>query len=214
MSLQPDDLDLGDVLLKRSHGGFTHWFIRRVTANEGPASNYVHAAVYVGHGTIAESTSSGRGYVLTDLMNQGVNFHYRVGRYTADPELAAIAAHIASTWARMRVGDVPAYAGGRNFGGYGLAQALGAGFDNRLNRNIAAREGEGESFWGSDGQPGVSSSFCSQFAVQAYNAAGATCSPPVVPIPLAANRATPAMLYNEFERLPGWTILAEPVVTR
>lgn len=72
MALALKDLRVGDVMLKLYHGGLVHWLIRTFTANEGPASNFIHAALYLGNGEIGESI--GAGYSFTPLMSQGQNY--------------------------------------------------------------------------------------------------------------------------------------------
>ena len=198
------ELKVGDVLLKQYHGGLIHWAIRTVTSNEGAASTFVHAAMYVGGGDIAESI--GAGYAFTRVMSQGKNFTYFVFR-NRDTNLAEIAAQVMSTWVLMRPstsGHVSGYSGGTGFGKYGLGQGVVGAARNWVDRDLKPQSDAGEQLWGADDTPGLLSSYCSQFVVQAYTAAGATYQPPIVPIRVAANRATPAILHDVLMRDGHW----------
>lgn len=203
--MSPNDLVVGDILLKRYFGGFVHWAIRNFTRNEGGSSSFVHAALYLGGGEIAEA--SGPGYRINPLMGRGKNFTYFAFRHR-DANLADLAAHVLATWVRMRptsADHVPGYAGGKGFGQYALGPAMAGAVKNWTDRNVAPAADAGAALWGKNGTPGVQSSFCSQLVVEAYTAAGATYTPPVVPIPVAANRATPAMLQDVLLRNGQWS---------
>jgi hypothetical protein len=207
------ELMVGDVLLKQYKGGLIHWAIASFTSNEGPSATFVHAAMYVGGGEIAEST--GPGYGFSNLMNQGTNYTYFVFRHR-DPGLAEIAAQVISTWVRMRPGSedhVAGYSGGKNFGRYGLGQAIAGAARNWFDRDLKPEKGAGEALWGSNNRPGLQSSYCSQLVVQAYTAAGATLQPPAVPIRVAADRATPAILHDVLLRDGHWQFVGSFVTT-
>jgi hypothetical protein len=211
------DLEVGDVLLKQYHGGLIHWAIKIATGNEGASSTFVHAAMYTGAGEIAESIGSG--YSFTPLMAQNHNFTYFVFR-NRDAGLAEIAAQVMSTWVRMRPKSdaksedrVPGYSGGKGFGKYGAGQAIAGAVRNRLDRDVKPVSKSGEALWGAKDKPGVQSSYCSQFVVQAYSAAGATMQPQVVPIAVAADRATPAMLHDVLLRDGHWQFVGSFVCT-
>lgn len=209
----PTELETGDVLLKQYHGGFVHWAIRTFTGNEGGSSTFVHAAMYIGGGEIAEA--SGPGYRFASLMNQGTNFTYFAFR-NRNRDLADIAAHVVSSWVRMRPTTdthLPGYSGGKGFGKYGLGQAIAGAVRNWGDRDVAPSAGAGEALWGANDKPGLESSYCSQFVVQAYTAAGATFAPPVVPIAVAASRATPAMLHDILLRDGSWQFLGSFIST-
>ena len=207
------DLKVGDVLLKQYHGGLVHWAIKTVTGNEGASSTFVHAAMYVGGGEIAESI--GAGYSFTPLMNQGKNFTYFVFR-NRDAGLAEIAAQVMSTWVLMRpstTGNVAGYSGGKGFGKYSLGQGIAGSVRNWVDRDLKAEPNAGEELWGANNKPGLQSSYCSQFVVQAYTAAGATYQPPMVPIRVAADRATPAILHDVMMRDGHWEFVGSFVCT-
>lgn len=190
MALQEADLRVGDVLLKRRFGGAVHFVIARMTD-----SRLVHAAMYIGNGTIAESIGSG--FEFTQLMSQGHNYEYEVWR-NQDRDLAEIAALCANTLVQTHVAPVQGYASNRwRFGAYGMGQAISGAIANRWTRPGGAGA-EGARAW----EGGIRSSYCSQFVVQAYNAAGATSGR--VPLNIAAGRATPVMLRNTMLATPGW----------
>jgi len=202
--MNPQSLVPGDVLFKQFHGGGVHIMINLLTAREGLASRYCHAAMYIGNGEIAES--SGGGYRIAKLNGKGVNFTYEAFRHK-DSNLAEIAAAVIATWVKMRPEHkqhIPEYTGGKGFGQYALGTAVSSALKNWVSRNLRPALDEGEKLWGSNGKPGQSASYCSQFVVQAYLAAGATYGPPVIPIDLKAKRATPGALYNEMMRDPAW----------
>ena len=116
--MNPMELTEGDVLFKLFHGSCIHWAIRTLTSNEGAASNFCHAAMFVGGGEIAES--SGGGYRVAKLMGTGNNFTYFVFR-CRDAGLGLIAAQVITTWVRMRPNSadgVKGYSGGKKFGEY------------------------------------------------------------------------------------------------
>lgn len=208
MPLSLEDLQVGDVFLKEYFGGVVHWFIQKMTKNEGAeAGNYVHAALYIGNGILAESI--GRGFSFTGLMSQGHNYRYQVFRHN-NADLAQLAAHVASTLVQMRDGGVGGYRSNRfRFGKYGMGQAIGGALKNKVRGNNPppGAEGEGAGAW----EGGIRSSYCSQFVVQAYNAAGATFAPPIVPIDLASGRATPAMMRNYLLNSGSWAAVGELV---
>ena len=205
--MNPLNLIEGDVLFKFFHGSAIHWAIRTITSNEGSSSNFCHAAMYIGGGEIAES--SGGGYRIAKLMNVGHNFNYFAFR-TRESGLGLIAAQVITTWVRMRpksADNVAGYSGGKKFGNYALGTAIVNAAKNYVDRDVKVKDGAGDKLWGQNGKPGLDSSYCSQFVVQAYTAAGATFSPATVPIKVAANRATPAMMHDSMSRDGRWEFL-------
>ncbi len=201
--MNENQLRVGDLLMKLRHGGVVHALIswgQRLHRAGNATDDYVHAAIYMGNGTIAESISEG--ITVTRLMAQGHPYTYNVYRY-ADADIAGIAAAVAEGWIGMRRGQHAGFTPRGAYGTYALGGAIKAGAQNIGSRPAYAPS---EDLWGRDGQAGISSTYCSQFVVAAYHAAGATAQPAQVPIRIAQARATPKMLHDVLLSEPQWDV--------
>ena len=199
--MNEDQLRIGDLLMKLRHGGVVHTLIswgQRLHRAGNATDDYVHAAIYMGNGAIAESI--GEGITVTRLMAQGHPYAYNVYRY-ADADIAGIAAAVAEGWIGMRRGQHAGFTPRGSHGKYALGGAVRAAAQNIGSRPAYA---PGEDLWGRDGQAGISSTYCSQFVVAAYHAAGATAQPAQVPIRIAQARATPKMQHDVLLSEPQW----------
>lgn len=204
--MQDRDLQVGDILLKLYYGGIVHGLIawgQRFHKAGNATDDYVHAAIYVGRGLVAESI--GGGIKATRLMQQGKPYVYNVYRY-GNADIAGIAGAVAEGWLSVRAGQhgndkVPS-----SFGGYAYGGAVGAAI-----QNIGSQPSykPGSDLWGSGGKPGIGTTYCSQFVVAAYQAAGATGQPAQVPIRIAQDRATPKMLHDTLLGEPQWDMLGQ-----
>jgi hypothetical protein len=199
--MNENQLQVGDLLMKLRHGGVVHALIswgQRLHRAGNATDDYVHAAIYTGNGSIAESI--GEGITVTRLMAQGHPYVYNVYRY-ANADIAGIAAAVAEGWITMRRGQHAGFTPRGSYGKYALGGAVKAAAQNIGSRPAYA---PGEDLWGRDGQAGISSTYCSQFVVAAYHAAGATAQPTQVPIRIAQARATPKMLHDVLLGEPQW----------
>ena len=199
--MNEDQLRVGDLLMKLRHGGVVHALIswgQRLHRAGNATDDYVHAAIYMGNGAIAESI--GEGITVTRLMAQGHPYVYNVYRY-ADGDIAGIAAAVAEGWVAMRRGQHAGFTPRGAYGKYALDDAVKAAAQNIGSQPAYT---PGEDLWGRDGQAGISSTYCSQFVVAAYHAAGATAQPAQVPIRIAQARATPKMLHDVLLSEPQW----------
>ncbi len=199
--MNENQLRFGDVLMKLRYGGLVHSLIswgQRFHRAGNATDDYVHAAIYMGNGNIAESISEG--ITVTRLMAQGHPYVYNVYRY-ADAGIAGIAAAVAEGWIAMRRGQHAGFTPRGSYGEYALGGAVKAAAQNIGSRPAYAPGGD---LWGRDGQAGISSTYCSQFVVAAYHAAGATAQPAQVPIRIAQARATPKMLHDVLLSEPQW----------
>ena len=82
--MQASELQPGDLMLKLYFGGFLHNVIvlgQALHHAPNAKENFVHAAIHIGNGRIAESI--GEGITVTQLMNQGHPYEYNVYRYGA-----------------------------------------------------------------------------------------------------------------------------------
>ena len=202
--MQASELQPGDLMLKLYFGGFLHNVIvlgQALHHAPNAKENFVHAAIHIGNGRIAESI--GEGITVTQLMNQGHPYEYNVYRY-ADRDMAGVAAAVAEGWIAVRRGAQPDYTPSGSYGKYALGGAVRA-----AAQNIGSQPDYqgGEDLWGSGGKPGISSTYCSQFVVAGYQAAGATARPPQVPIRIAQARATPQLLHDTLMGEPQWSLL-------
>ena len=199
--MNASELRVGDLLMKLRYGGVVHALIswgQRLHRAGNATDDYVHAAIYLGNGTIAESI--GGGITVTQLMAQGHPYVYNVYRYD-DRDIAGIAAAVAEGWITMRRGQHPGFTPRGSYGEYALRGAVVAAAQNIGSQPAYEPAGD---LWGSDGRPGISSTYCSQFVVAAYHAAGATAQPAQVPIRIAQARATPKMLHDVLLSEPRW----------
>ena len=199
--MNEDQLRVGDLLMKLRHGGVVHALIswgQRLHRAGNATDDYVHAAIYMGNGAIAESI--GEGITVTRLMAQGHPYVYNIYRY-ADTDIAEIAAAVAEGWIGMRRGQHAGFTPRGAYGKYALGGAVKAAAQNIGSRPAYA---PGEDLWGRNGQAGIGSTYCSQFVVAAYHAAGATAQPAQVPIRIAQARATPKMLHDVLLSEPQW----------
>lgn len=199
--MNQNDLAVGDVLMKLHFGGAVHNVIawgQRLHKAGNATDDYVHAAIYMGGGEIAESI--GGGITVTRLMAQGHPYVYNVYRY-ADRDIAGIAAAVAEGWIAMRRGQHAGFVPQGAYGKYALGGAALAAV-----QNIASHPAyePGKDLWGSSGEPGITSTYCTQFVVAAYHAAGATGQPAQVPIRIAQARATPKILHDVLLSEPQW----------
>ncbi len=208
--MRESDLQVGDLLMKLRYAStFTHALIswgQRLHQAGNATDDYVHAAIYIGGGNIAESIRGG--ITVTRLMAQGRPYVFNVYRY-ADRDIAGIAAAVAEGWIAMRRGQHAGFAPRGRYGEYALAGAVKAAAQNITSRPAYA---PGEDLWGRDGDAGISSTYCSQFVVAAYHAAGATAQPAQVPIRIAQARATPKMLHDLLLSEPQWEMLGQITV--
>ena len=199
--MNENQLQVGDLLMKLRNGGVVHALIswgQRLHRAGNATDDYVHAAIYMGNGAIAESI--GEGITVTRLMAQGHPYVYNVYRY-AGRDIAGIAAAVAEGWIAMRRGQHAGFTRCGSYGKYALGGAVKAAAQNFGSRPAYA---PGEDLWGRDGEAGISSTYCSQFVVAAYHAAGATAQPAQVPIRIAQARATPKMLHDVLLSEPQW----------
>jgi len=209
MSIQASELQPGDIMMKLYFGGLLHNMIvlgQALHHAPNAKENFVHAAIYIGNGMIAESI--GEGITVTKLLSQGHPYEYNVYRY-ADTALAGVAAAVAEGWIAVRRGAQPDYTPSGRFGRYAAGGAAGAAVQNIFSQ--PDYQG-GEDLWGSGGKPGIGSTYCSQFVAAAYQAAGATASPPQVPIRIAQARATPQLLHDTLMGEPQWSLLGRITV--
>lgn len=207
--MNENELAVGDILMKLKYGGFVHGLIswgQRFHRAGNATDDYVHAAIYLGSGSIAESIGEGIGTVK--LMSQGKPYVYNVYRY-ADHDMGSVAAAVAEGWVAMKRGQHAGYEPRGSFGKYAYGGAAGAALQNIGSQPVYK---PGEDLWGSGGKPGIGSTYCSQFVVAAYHAAGATGQPPQVPIRMAQARATPKMLHDVLLSEPQWSMLGQITV--
>lgn len=207
--MRENELQTGDLLMKLRYGGIVHGLIswgQRLHRAGNATDDYVHAAIYMGNGGIAESI--GEGITVTRLTSQGHPYVYNVYRY-ADRDIAGIAAAVAEGWITMRRGQHAGFTPSGAYGRYAFGGAVKA-----AAQNIGSQPDyvPGEDLWGRDGKPGISSTYCSQFVVAAYHAAGATAQPAQVPIRIAQARATPKMLHDVLLSEPRWDLLGQITV--
>lgn len=206
-------LRAGDVLMKHHYSGPVHALIslaQRLHSAGNVKDEYVHAAIYIGQGRIAESIAGG--ITATRLMGQGHPYVYDVCRY-GDADIAGIAGAVAEGWVAVKRGQDPGYQPAAlheihrkdyRFGGYAYGGAVTSAIQNVGSQ---PHYQPGADLWGSDGRPGITSTYCSEFVVKAYHAAGQTAQPRQVPIRINGDRATPKMLLDTLLSEPQWQVM-------
>ena len=151
-------LQVGDILMKLYYGGAVHGLIawgQRFHKAGNATDDYVHAAIVIGPGLIAESI--GGGIKATRLMQQGKPYVYNVYRY-GDGDIAGIAGAVAEGWLSIRAGQHGRDQVPGSFGDYAYGGAVGAAIQNIGSQPSYKPGGD---LWGSGGKPGIGTTYSS-----------------------------------------------------
>jgi hypothetical protein len=206
MPLKYSDLKVGDVLLKHSAGTKTNVVIKAGEAifshnASGGTADIVHAALYAGNvgGSQVIFEASGPGLISEDMSGNGLL--YEVYRFkNADvAEMAAMVAegYVAET--NKSKADNPK----DHYGSYSIGGAAGSLFHNS-SRGKGAQLAEA-GLWGKSANPATDKFYCSNFVVRAYQAAGQTFNPKVVPIDADYRYISPKEMQATLNKSADWS---------
>lgn len=207
------ELVVGDILLERTHGGFTHnmitlgqWFSSPFRTKAGK-NKTIHAAIYVGDGYIVESTKEG---VNKKKLGQETRNNYKVFSLREGGEIPQLAAAGAVDFAELHA-FTKGNAADSKWGGYNVMRATKAAFkrhrslDNLLGAEQRIRHYIDNAFSSDvNKRKKAQTVFCSQFVVLVYKIAALLQSKnPHYVLPMDHERTTPADLARYFEEQHG-----------
>jgi hypothetical protein len=176
----------GDILVKRAYekDPVSHVIRAAQAVVKGTKyANYVHAAIALDAETVAEATGDGVAKnKLSNNLKQG--YHYKVFRYTAEPEIAEAAAE----WALSQVERKPKYSTGKAF--TSLFKKSGPKSGDRM------------------GLLGEASLFCSEFTTECYNRVAYEQGKGAI-FPFEADAANPSTLYGYLKHSTNWENLGD-----
>ncbi len=208
--MRMDELQVGDILLKKCSGSVIH--ILTVSGQalfshnlSGGKSTTIHAALYAGEGMLLESSGPGLQYANVDPQNDTYEVYRLVGA-PPDTQLPEIAADIGYTYYMMqqhhRKQEKTAYPGvdelPKTFGNYSRTKATGSlfGSSNFGNKAINAAE----KLWEGDSEETF---YCSNFVIRCYAAAGVTAEHPDI-IPADLRQTSPKELQARLNKDDHW----------
>jgi hypothetical protein len=206
MGLKYSDLKVGDVLLKHSAGSKTNVAIKAGEAlishnASGGTADIVHAAIFAGNfgGQQVIFEASGPGLIREDMSGNG--YSYEVYRYK-EAKVASIAAMVAEGYVAETNKSKEANPQD-HYGAYTITGAVGSLFHSS-SRGDGAQAAEG-GLWGKSANPADDKFYCSNFVVRAYQAAGQTFDPKIVPIDADYRYISPKEMQARLNKSADWS---------
>jgi hypothetical protein len=206
MALKYSDLKVGDVLLKHSAGSKTNVVIKTGQAifshnRSGGTADIVHAALYAGNvgGGQVIFEASGPGLIREDMSGNGLS--YEVYRYK-NADVASLAAMVAEGYVAETNKSKSVQAKG-HYGSYSITGAAGSLFHSST-RGQGAQAAEA-GLWGRSANPAANSFYCSNFVVRAFQAAGQTFQPKIVPIDADYRYISPKEMQSKLNQSADWS---------